>query len=109
MAFDKTRLLPVLSPERLGPYLHAARDDLGRAMVLCEQNQRLSEARYVPLLKLEIGLGNRVFHHEPILRMDPLERTHQDIGLILRFMDEELAAWNQTTDRFPALMAELAS
>jgi hypothetical protein len=60
MTFNKTELVHLLSSNRLGPYLASAQGDLDRAMALYEQNQALSEALYVPLQNLEVGLRNRL-------------------------------------------------
>jgi hypothetical protein len=60
MAINKPELLHLLSPERLGPYLLATNGVLGNALALYEHNQALSEALYIPLQNLEVGLRNRL-------------------------------------------------
>lgn len=209
MAINKSELIPLLSPERLGPYLAAAGADLDRALALYEHNQALSEALYVPLQNLEVGLRNRlnamlsqyfgpawfdtgvilkpaqingvqeakgklarsgkpcdpgrlvaelnfgfwtgffdtcydqplwhrhlravfpgaslgqpltrkmfsgrlenirrlrnrVFHHEPILRMRQLAQTHQDLRFVMGLLSSEFEAWNDLHDRFPVVLS----
>ncbi len=56
MPIDKFALLHLLSPERLGPYLVATNSNLDSALDLYVHNQALSEALYIPLQNLEIGL-----------------------------------------------------
>jgi hypothetical protein len=208
MGINKPELLHLLSPERLGPYLLAANGVLGNALALYEHNQALSEALYIPLQNLEVGLRNslhcmltqefgegwfssaivrkpshtkaileakaklqragktpdpgrvvaelsfgfwtgffdacydqslwhrhlrsvftgasssqpltrklfsgrleairrlrnRVFHHEPILRIAQLAHTHQDIQFIMEMLGRDLQAWNVIHDRFPMVM-----
>jgi hypothetical protein len=210
MTFNKQELLQILSAERLGPYLLAANDDFGTALALYEHNQALSEALYIPLQNLEVGLRNRlhvmlslqfgqtwfdsgvirkpaqvraiqeakdklqrvgkptdpgrivaelnfgfwtgffdacydqplwhrhlravfsgaprgqaltrklfsgrleairrlrnrVFHHEPILRIRQLAQTHSDLQLLLGLLGPDLQGWNALHDRFPAVIAK---
>lgn len=60
MNLRNTELVSLLSPERIEPYLLASSGDLDRAMGLYERNQALSEALYIPLQNLEVGLRNRL-------------------------------------------------
>ena len=60
MTINKQELLQLLSAERLGPYLLAAKDDFDAALRLYEHNQALSEALYITLQNLEVGLRNRL-------------------------------------------------
>lgn len=161
MTFRKTDLVHMISEPRLAPYLRASPGDLGGALDLYRHNQIISEALYVPLQNLEVGLRNslkalfqvhfgcrwfesgllrkpahiravqeasqplsrkllsgrlegsrrlpnRIFHHEPILKLSYLPRTHGDIRFIMRLLSPSLASWNQEHDRFPALMASVA-
>jgi hypothetical protein len=45
-------------------------------------------------------LRNRMFHHEPILRMRQLAQNHQDIQFILGLLGPDLQHWNTLHDRF---------
>ena len=209
MTINKQELLQILSVERLGPYLLAAKDDFDFALALYEHNQALSEALYIPLQNLEVGLRNRlhvmlthhfgrawfdtgvirkpaqvraiqeakdklkragkpadpgrivaelnfgfwtgffdtcydqplwhrhlravfigaprgqaltrklfsgrleairrlrnrVFHHEPILRIRQLAQTHADLQFLLGLLGPDLQGWNARHDRFPTVVA----
>jgi len=211
MLIDKTRLIRDLSPERLTTYLQMTDGDVVAGLRRYELNQQLSEALYVPLQNLEIGLRNglhrafsarhgsswfdgpfpfkpwqaiavreakakrqrqskpdghggiiaelhfgfwttlfdpefdhpiwhkgylkqvfrhpppdapglnrrmfsgplneirklrnRVFHHEPILKILKVHATHQSLCRILGMLSPDLLAWNQSNDRFPATYA----
>ena len=208
MVLLKSKLIPLISPERLGPYLKDASGDLHKAFELYEHNQALSEALYIPLQNLEVGLRNRmdgmlsqhfgsrwfdggvvqkqaqlralqdamnkltrsqkthdpgriiaeltfgfwtsffdglydqplwhhhlrevfpgsmdgqaltrklfsgrlesirrmrnrVFHHEPIFRMEKLALVYGDITYILALLSPDLEAWNKENDRFSGLI-----
>lgn len=52
-------------------------------------------------------LRNRVFHHEPVLWMDPpVESHHQHIYDVLRWLNHDIAPWARELDRFPGLIEE---
>jgi hypothetical protein len=85
----KAELVPLLSSARLEPYLCATSRDLAKAIALYEHNQVLSEALYVPLQNLEVGLRNRLqtlfcreyglaWFHSGLLRKPPQVRAVAD-------------------------------
>jgi hypothetical protein len=50
-------------------------------------------------------LRNRVFHHEPILKLSRVHATHLSLCHLLGMLGPDLLAWNQGNDRFPVTYA----
>ena len=50
-------------------------------------------------------LRNRVFHHEPILKLNMVYSTHESLCQLLGMLCPDLFAWNRLNDRFPTTHA----
>ncbi len=81
--------------------------DLRRAFPLLPKVQRKRKTVSSPLNSIR-NFRNRVYHNEPVSwQFQALDDIHQEIYLVLGWLDDGLPAFAQSVDRFPTVLLDV--